>query len=62
MTLTVHKDIRERLRGINPKMAKDAVAVLEENKRERHIRGGLATKEKYEKYRNKIKGGKNICL
>ncbi len=57
---TVHKDIRERLKGINPKMAKEAVAVLEENKKERHIRGGMATKEKYEKYR-KIKTGQKTC-
>ena len=44
---TVHKDITERLRQINPRLADEAAAVLMENKAERHIRGGLATKEKY---------------
>lgn len=45
---TVHKDIAERLIGINPSLAKRARAVLLENKQERHIRGGMATKLKYE--------------
>ncbi len=44
---TVHKDVTERLVKINPKLAKEARRVLELNKSERHIRGGLATKEKY---------------
>lgn len=44
---TVHKDVTERLERINPKLATDARKVLEVNKSERHIRGGLATKEKY---------------
>jgi putative DeoR family transcriptional regulator (stage III sporulation protein D) len=44
---TVHKDVTERLVKINPKLAGDARRVLEVNKSERHIRGGLATKEKY---------------
>jgi putative DeoR family transcriptional regulator, stage III sporulation protein D len=44
---TVHKDVTERLVKINPKLAVDARQVLETNKSERHIRGGLATKEKY---------------
>lgn len=44
---TVHKDITERLKKINPQLAKEVSKVLEENKAERHIRGGLATKEKY---------------
>ena len=44
---TVHKDITERLGMINPRLAGDARKVLEFNKAERHIRGGLATKEKY---------------
>lgn len=45
---TVHKDIAERLININPSLAKCAKAVLMENKQERHIRGGMATKLKYE--------------
>lgn len=44
---TVHKDVTERLAKINPKLAREARRVLEVNKSERHIRGGLATKEKY---------------
>ena len=44
---TVHKDVTERLVKINPKLANEARKVLEVNKSERHIRGGLATREKY---------------
>ena len=44
---TVHKDCTERLMQINPTLAKQARKVLDVNKSERHIRGGLATKEKY---------------
>lgn len=44
---TVHKDVAERLLLINPSLAHKARAVLDVNKSERHIRGGLATKEKY---------------
>ena len=44
---TVHKDITERLYEINPTLAEDVHNVLNQNKAERHIRGGLATREKY---------------
>ena len=44
---TVHKDVAERLLLINPSLAKEVRKVLDINKSERHIRGGLATKEKY---------------
>lgn len=44
---TVHKDVTERLNQINPALASAARKVLNLNKSERHIRGGLATKEKY---------------
>lgn len=44
---TVHKDVTDRLMQINPGLAKEARKVLDVNKSERHIRGGLATKEKY---------------
>lgn len=44
---TVHKDCTERLCWINPSLAKSVRHVLEVNKQERHIRGGMATKEKY---------------
>lgn len=44
---TVHKDVTDRLMQINPSLAKQARKVLDVNKSERHIRGGLATREKY---------------
>lgn len=44
---TVHKDITERLGEINPVLAAGVHDVLNQNKAERHIRGGLATREKY---------------
>ena len=44
---TVHKDVTERLFQINPSLAHEARKVLDTNKSERHIRGGLATREKY---------------
>lgn len=40
-------DITERLEQLNPELAREARAVLDINKQERHIRGGLATREKY---------------
>lgn len=44
---TVHQDITSRLKKTNPSMYEEVRLVLEENKKERHIRGGMATKEKY---------------
>ena len=44
---TVHKDITERLPQVNQALALCARKVLDVNKSERHIRGGLATREKY---------------
>lgn len=44
---TVHKDVSERLKFINRFLALEVRKVLDENKAERHIRGGLATKLKY---------------
>ena len=44
---TVHKDVSERLVKINPVLASNVRVILDENKAERHIRGGLATKLKY---------------
>ena len=44
---TVHKDVTDRLEEINSNLANQARKVLDINKSERHIRGGMATKEKY---------------
>lgn len=44
---TVHKDVSERLVYINPTLAAEVRKVLDVNKAERHIRGGMATREKY---------------
>ena len=52
---TVHKDLSERILKINPALAADVREILDENKAERHIRGGMATKIKYEHLReNKV--------
>ena len=44
---TVHKDVSERLKKENPALYAQVKGILEINKKERHIRGGLATKRKY---------------
>lgn len=44
---TVHKDCADRIQQVNPALAVEVRKVLDVNKAERHIRGGLATKEKY---------------
>ena len=44
---TVHKDVSDRLLKINPTLAKEVREILDENKAERHLRGGMATKLKY---------------
>ena len=46
---TVHKDITQALRKINKPLYWEARKILELNKQERHIRGGEATKRKYER-------------
>ncbi|SHH19635.1 sporulation transcriptional regulator SpoIIID [Tepidibacter thalassicus] len=51
---TVHKDVTERLSSINPSLAKKVKRILDKNKSERHIRGGMATKLKYKN------NGKNV--
>ena len=45
---TVHKDCTERLISINPALVAQTRVVLDLNKSERHIRGGMATREKYQ--------------
>lgn len=44
---TVHKDVSQRLRTLNPSLYRQVRTVLDTNKSERHIRGGLATRKKY---------------
>ena len=47
LVTTTHKDVTDRLAQINPTLASKAREILDQNKSERHIRGGLATREKY---------------
>ena len=44
---TVHKDLQDRLPGINQSLYRQVKSVLDENKAQRHIRGGIATRKKY---------------
>ena len=44
---TVHKDVSDRLQSINPQMYVRVRGVLDNNKAQRHIRGGMATRRKY---------------
>lgn len=50
---TVHKDVTERLAVMDPVLWEKVAKVLEVNLKERHLRGGDATKRKYEKQRDK---------
>lgn len=50
---TVHKDVTEKLNKIKPQLYREVKKVLEFNKSERHIRGGMATKHKYEEQKLK---------
>ncbi len=56
---TVHKDVSERLKKINPSLAKEVRVILDENKAERHMRGGMATKLKYSHLKEKKIMGNN---
>ncbi len=49
---TVHKDITEKLEKVNPAMFREVQSILQKNKSERHLRGGEATKLKYQKLKN----------
>ena len=49
---TVHTDVSERLRKLNPQLYAEVREVLDTNKAQRHIRGGMATKEKYLQKKN----------
>ena len=45
---TVHKDVSQRLKMVNPVLYREVREILDTNKSQRHIRGGIATKHKYE--------------
>ena len=49
---TVHKDLSQRLPHYNQQLYRQVRCVLDNNKAQRHIRGGIATKEKYRQQRN----------
>ena len=51
---TVHKDVTERLAKLDPSMAGQVKRILDENKAERHIRGGEATRQKYGRDSRKV--------
>ncbi|NLP00477.1 MAG: sporulation transcriptional regulator SpoIIID [Clostridiaceae bacterium] len=51
---TVHKDVTERLAKLDPLMAGQVKRILDENKAERHIRGGEATRQKYGRDSRKV--------
>lgn len=50
---TVHMDVSQRLKNVDPNMYGRVKKVLELNKAQRHIRGGLATKQKYARINKK---------
>ncbi len=52
---TVHKDVSQRLKSVNPSLYKEVRQILENNKNQRHIRGGIATKNKYLMLKRKLK-------
>ena len=54
---TVHKDVTDRLRNEDPELYAKVKDILEINKQERHIRGGLATRQKYRDIAEKKKVG-----
>ena len=49
---TVHKDLSQRLPQYNKNLYKQVRSVLDSNKAQRHIRGGIATREKYQQKKN----------
>ena len=55
---TVHKDVSERIKPISPQLYQQVKQVLEKNKSERHIRGGMATKSKYERLKERESKGR----
>lgn len=60
---TVHKDVTGRLRRLNPALYHAVRQILERNKSERHLRGGMATKQKYRRMKTagKKQADKRAC-
>ena len=56
---TVHKDIQTRLKGLSPALYKEVMQVFAVNKAQRHLRGGEATKRRYERLRMQHSDNKN---
>ena len=52
---TVHKDMTERLKGIDVSLYNEVKKILKINKEERHLRGGIATKKKYQNKKQLLK-------
>ena len=52
---TVHMDVARRLRSLNPQLYSEVREILDINKAQRHIRGGLATREKYKSMKEENK-------
>lgn len=46
---TVHKDVAQRLKNIDPALYRGVKQILDVNKAQRHIRGGMATRMKYQR-------------
>ena len=57
---TIHKDMRKRLKEIDPGLFAEVSAVLDKNRRERHLRGGMATRRKYERRREGTLSGLSL--
>ena len=57
---TVHKDLSQKLKHLNPRLYSSVKEILDLNKSERHIRGGEATRLKYLKYGAKSKKGSTL--
>lgn len=51
---TVHKDLSQRLPQYNKRLYQQVRQVLDENKAQRHIRGGMATRKKYQQHKNTL--------
>lgn len=56
---TVHKDVAQRLKYIDPQLYRQVKKVLDFNKSQRHIRGGMATRLKYKKAEAAAQGTRN---